>query len=98
MTARLLKLLGLGLLYVCASPVYLAFAVKRARKLARLRSALRAGWVACPTCGHRTAVNALARCRRCGFTEYGSRLYCTACKQTTQVIDCGRCRASIRVW
>lgn len=95
---RLVQLLGLGLLYVCASPILALGAAKRLQKLARLRAALRAGWVACPTCGHRNAVNALARCRRCGFTEFGSRLYCTACKQTTQVIDCGRCRASIRVW
>ena len=95
---RALRLLGVGLLYVLAAPVFAFRAWKRASKLHQLHRALRAGWVDCPTCGYRNPTSALARCRRCGFAEYGSRLWCSACHQTTQTFDCARCRASIRVW
>lgn len=98
MTRTLLRLLGLGLLYVFASPVFLVLGIKRFQKLTQLHRALGSGWIACPSCGYRTSLNVLARCRRCGFAEYGSRLRCSACGQTTKAVDCDRCRASIRVW
>lgn len=98
MTRSLLRLLGLGILYALASPVLLVLGVKRFRNLWQLHAALRAGWVDCPSCGHRNPLNILARCRRCSFAEYGNRLQCSACKQTTRAFDCGRCGASIRVW
>lgn len=98
MTRLLLRLLGLGLLYVLASPVLFVIGIRRLSKLARLNDALSAGWVNCQSCGHRNSLNVLARCRRCSFAEYGSRLRCSACGQTTHYFDCARCGASVRVW
>ena len=39
----------------------------------------------------------LATCRRCGVTEFGSRLRCTNCGQTNAGFTCDSCGAFIRV-
>ena len=98
MTRAVLRVLGIGLLYLLASPVFLVLGIRRLQKLQQLHRALAAGAVTCPSCGYRNALAALARCRRCGFAEYATRLRCSACGQTTKAIDCASCQASIRVW
>ncbi len=70
-----------------------------ARANLALRRALLSGWIPCPHCGERNPLNEQATCRRCGFTEFGSRLWCSNCQQVVaRWIDCRRCRNSIKVW
>ncbi len=96
---KVLKAVGIGTLYVLAAPFYIPRWVKLARSNLALRRALTAGWIACPHCGERNPLNDLATCRRCGFTEFGSRLWCSNCKQVVaRWVDCRRCRSSIKVW
>lgn len=95
----LLRLVGLGALYVLAFPFLLPKVIRQIRTKLALRRALGDGWVTCPICRERTPLVGQATCRRCGFTEMGSLLYCTNCKQVVaQWIDCRSCRNSIKVW
>jgi len=89
----------LGVLYVLAAPLFaLAWLLGLSKIMKRLR-VLRAGWVTCPNpnCRTRNPLNVKATCRRCGMTEYGSRLFCTHCRQRTNWFDCTGCGASIKV-
>ena len=94
------KLVGaviLGLLYILASPIYLLLGVLRFRKLLPGLRAARQGVIDCPYCKTPNPIDILATCRRCGVTEFGSRLYCSACRQVSTRFDCGRCHATIKV-
>jgi uncharacterized paraquat-inducible protein A len=96
-TTKLLGRLVIGLLYVFASPIYVVQWLLRAAKALTRMSALRSGVVSCPHCGFANNVDALMTCRRCGTTEFGSRLYCTTCKQVSKAFACDRCAATIKV-
>jgi hypothetical protein len=87
----------LAFLYVLAAPIYLAKWLRRAADSLFRLPALRQGFVDCPHCGFRNPLDILALCRRCGMAEFGSRLYCTTCKQVTKAFPCDRCTATIRV-
>lgn len=97
MNTKLLRIVALGFLYVLASPIYLIQALRRAMKAVSRMPALRSGFVNCPHCGFRNPLDILASCRRCGTTEFGSRLFCSTCKQLTKAFACDRCTATIRV-
>jgi len=97
MNGKLLRVVVLGLLYVLASPIYVIQAVRRAAKAVGRMPALRSGFVNCPHCGFRNPLDILATCRRDGTTEFGSRLYCSTCKQVTKAFACDRCTATIKV-
>jgi predicted RNA-binding Zn-ribbon protein involved in translation (DUF1610 family) len=97
MNTKLLRLVLLGVLYVLASPIYLLQALRRGAKALSRVPALRSGFVNCPHCGFRNPLDVLASCRRCGNTEFGSRLFCTTCKQLTKAFACDRCTATIKV-
>lgn len=58
----------------------------------------RRGSIACPHCSFVNPLNVLSTCQRCGVTEFGSRLYCSSCRQVTRWFDCARCRATIKVF
>jgi len=94
MTARL----GcLAALYLLAAPVYaIRFLVRTVLTLIRFRQ-VRSGAVECPHCGAENALDLLATCRRCGVTEFGSRLRCSNCGQTNRGFACDACGALIRV-
>lgn len=86
-----------ALLYVLALPIYAAKWLRRAADWRLRSSALKQGFVYCPHCGFRNPVDILALCRRCGTSEFGSRLYCTNCRQVTRAFPCDRCTATVRV-
>ena len=87
----------LGALYAFAAPVYaIRFLVRMILTLIRFRE-VRSGAVACPHCGAENALDMLATCRRCGVTEFGSRLRCSNCGQTNRGFACDACGALIRV-
>jgi len=87
----------LALLYVLALPIYAATWLRRTVKSVLHLSELRKGFIDCPHCGVRNPLDILALCRRCGMAEFGSRLYCTTCKQVTTAFPCDRCTAAIKV-
>jgi hypothetical protein len=87
----------LGTLYVLAAPIYIVrFGVRTVQTLRRFRQ-VRNGAVDCPHCGAENPLDLLAACRRCGITEYGSRLNCSNCGQTNRGFACDACTAFIRV-
>ena len=93
-----LRLSALGFLYLLASPVYLVLGVLQWRRVARGLAIVRRGVLACQHCGHSNPLNVLSTCRRCGVTEFGSRLYCSNCRQVTRWFDCARCNATLKVF
>jgi hypothetical protein len=97
MSTKLLGPFTIALLHVLASPIYLVQWLLRARKAIARIPALRSGFINCPHCGFRNPLDVLATCRRDGTTEFGSRLYCSTCKQVTKAFACDRCTATIKV-
>lgn len=89
--------LFVALLCVLASPVYLFVGAWRVARVLRLRQKTRSGIVPCPHCGYENPLHVLMTCRRCGITEYGSRLYCTNCREVSKSFDCEGCTATIWV-
>ena len=89
---------AIGFLYVLASPVYLVKGALQWRRIARGLAIVRRGTIACPHCSHVNPLNVLSTCHRCGVTEFGSRLYCSNCRQVTRWFDCARCHATIKVF
>lgn len=96
-TKVLLRTAGLGFLYLLASPVYALLGLRRLVRARRSLALVRSGFVDCPHCGLRNPLDVLSTCRRCGVTEFGSRLFCSNCGQVTRWFDCARCHATIRV-
>lgn len=91
------KLALLAILYTLAAPVYaVRFLVRIMLTLARFRH-LRRGAIECPHCGMENVLDLLATCRRCGASEFGSRLRCANCGQTNRGFACDACGALIRV-
>jgi predicted RNA-binding Zn-ribbon protein involved in translation (DUF1610 family) len=97
MSMKLLGPITIAALYVLASPIYLVQWLLRARKAISRIPALRSGFIECPHCGFRNPLDILAACRRDGTVEFGSRLYCSTCKQLTKAFACDRCTATIKV-
>ena len=95
-TKRFGRLVGLVLLYVLASPIFAFLWLRKVGKTLKAYKSIRTGWMVCPHCHERNPVDVLSTCRRCGVTEYGSRLYCTNCKQVTRSFDCSGCGATIK--
>jgi len=95
--AKLFGRVAIGLLYVFASPIYVLRWVLRTRKSIAKMAAIRGGVVTCPHCGFHNNLDALMTCRRCGATEFGSRIYCTSCRQLSKAFACDRCTATIKV-
>jgi hypothetical protein len=87
----------LAALYLFAVPIYaVRFLVRTTLTLVRFRQ-VRSGAVECPHCGRENPLDLLATCRRCGVTEFGSRLRCSNCGQTNRGFACDGCGAVIRV-
>lgn len=84
-------------LYILAAPVYVVKWLVRCAKVIRSFRLLRTGFLDCPHCSTRNALNILATCRRCGTTEFGSRVFCSNCRQITRAFPCDSCTATIRV-
>jgi hypothetical protein len=91
------KYLGLGLLCLLASPVYVVLGVRKLVKLWRIRRTMQAGTVTCVHCGTVNQLDVLATCGKCKTTEYGNRLRCSACGDTVKAFDCDACGVTIRV-
>ncbi len=95
----LLRFLGLGTLYALAFPFFVPALLRKLRSQLNLRRALADGWIVCPYCRQRTPLVGQATCRNCGYTEMGSLLYCSNCKQVVaRWVDCRACHNSIKVW
>jgi hypothetical protein len=92
-----LRIALLVTLYTLAAPIYIVRRIaSTVRTLTRFR-VVRAGVVTCPHCHNDNALDILATCRRCGVTEFGSRLRCSNCRQFTPGLACDFCGALIRV-
>jgi uncharacterized paraquat-inducible protein A len=89
--------LVLAVLYVFAAPVYLVRWILNTRKTLNRFRAVRDGVLRCPHCANVNSMNVLATCKRCGTTEFGSRLHCSNCKQTSKAFTCDFCTATIKV-
>ena len=92
-----LRWIGLALLYVLASPVYLIVHARKTVKLIRGAALMRKGYLDCPHCGETNALDLLATCPKCRTTEYGNRLRCTACGEQSRGFDCDACGVTIKV-
>ena len=92
------RLAVLAMLYIFAAPVYLIRAAIKWRRMAAGLAIARRGSIACPHCRFVNPLNVLSTCHRCGVTEFGSRLYCSSCRQVTRWFDCARCHATIKVF
>lgn len=93
-----LRLSALAMLYIFAAPIYLVLAIGQWRRVARGLAIVRRGSIDCPHCRFVNPLNVLSTCHRCGVTEFGSRLYCSNCRQVTRWFDCARCHATIKVF
>ncbi len=97
MTRALVRWMTVGLLYALASPVYLVRWLVGTRRTLKRFAAVRAGVITCPHCNNPNSLNVLATCKRCGATEFGSRLRCSNCRQLGKVFPCDVCTATIKV-
>lgn len=91
------RTVGLALLYVFASPIYLIVFLRKAVKFSEGAALMRKGYIDCPHCGETNALDLLATCPKCRTTEYGNRLRCTACGDRSRSFDCDFCDVTIRV-
>jgi len=94
---KTLRAIGLALLYVLASPVYLVVFIRKALKFSKGAALMRKGYIDCPHCGVTNALDLLATCPKCRTTEYGNRLRCTACGEQSRGFDCDACGVTIKV-
>jgi predicted RNA-binding Zn-ribbon protein involved in translation (DUF1610 family) len=94
---KTLRLIGLTLLAVLASPVYLVVFIRKAMKFSHGATLMRKGYIDCPHCGETNALDLLATCPKCRMTEYGNRLRCTACGEQSRSFDCDSCGVTIKV-
>ena len=93
------KIVIVTILYALAAPIYAVKWLLRFVKVLRGFRAVSTGWLDCPHCGTRNPLNILATCRRCGTTDFGSRLFCSNCRQIARAFPCDSpsCTATIRV-
>lgn len=94
---KTLRAIGVALLYVLASPVYLVVFLRNAMRFHRGAQRMREGYMACPHCDRTNALDLLATCPACRTTEYGNRLRCTACGAISRSFDCDYCGVTIKV-
>ncbi len=92
-----LRIAILAILYVLAAPIYIARSVSRAVQLLVRFRTVETGVVVCPHCHNENPLDILATCRRCGVSEFGSRLRCSNCHQFAPGFACDFCGALIRV-
>lgn len=93
----LLRWVALSVLYICASPIYFIKWLIGTHKTLRRFAVVREGIMTCPHCHQANSLNLLATCKRCGTTEFGSRLFCSNCRQLTKAFACEFCSATIKV-
>ena len=94
---HLLKLLGVGVMYVFAAPVLLVqWAAKFRKELAAI-GRIRTGQMECPYCQFENPLNRMATCAKCRATEPSSVLRCSFCKATFKTITCDQCGATLKV-
>jgi hypothetical protein len=104
MTSQLLRLAGIALLYLCASPVYfvkwaIAFIFADSTKK-RPVSPLDSGTLDCPTCGGVVPLATLNECPTCGLRSASSLVApCAHCGDGPfPFTSCPSCSTTIRVF
>lgn len=85
------------LVYLLAAPIYIVKWLLGIHKLLGRFDVVRSGVIPCPHCKRKNSLNTLASCRRCGTTEFGSRLFCSNCHQVVKAFACDFCSATVRV-
>jgi hypothetical protein len=93
----MIRRIGLAVLYLLASPIYLVIGIRKLVRFWRIRRTMRAGTITCVHCGIENQIDILATCGKCKATEYGNRLRCSACGDTAKAFDCDACGVTIRV-
>lgn len=94
---QLLKILGLGLMYLFAAPALLLTWILELRKDLLAIERIRTGFMECPYCHFQNPLNRMATCAKCRATEPSSVLRCSFCKTTFKTITCDQCSATLRV-
>lgn len=90
--------MGLALLYILASPVYLLVFARRAVTFYKGAALMRKGYLDCPHCGAKDLpLDLLSTCQKCRTTEYGNRLRCSSCGEQSRSFDCDVCGVTIKV-
>lgn len=98
MGSELARLILLGVLHILALPTRLVVRAFRARRARALFRRIAGGTFRCPGCNEVNLLDILGICRRCGFTEYGNRLWCSNCSFLAIGFHCDHCRATIVVF
>ncbi len=94
---QLLKILGLGLMYLFAAPALLLTCLLQMRKDLLAIERIRTGFMECPYSHFQNPLNRMATCAKCRATEPSSVLRCSFCKTTFKTITCDQCSATLRV-
>jgi len=100
MRKDLARLLGLGALYVLASPIYLLrWIIGVVTEDPRKRAALAAGIMPCPWCAAAVPLARMNTCPKCGFTSPSSLVApCANCDEGPfPFTQCPTCGGSVRV-
>jgi formate dehydrogenase maturation protein FdhE len=94
---QLLKICGLGVIYILAAPILIVRWVLKLRKEVAAIERIRSGVLVCPYCAYPNPLARMATCARCRATEPASVLRCSFCKTTFQTITCDQCGATLKV-
>ncbi|MEK6371195.1 MAG: hypothetical protein AABO58_00730 [Acidobacteriota bacterium] len=92
-----LKAVGIGLLYVLASPILLLKLLLSIQKQLGTIARIRSGMIACEWCGADVNLNRVARCATCHATTPGSLLRCSMCGASYRTVTCDACQSTVRV-
>lgn len=84
------------ILSVLAFPFTLVAAVVGLRKVVKIATRINEGKLVCAFCKTENPLNLMTRCPTCSAVEPGSRLRCTFCGATYDVIPCLGCGSTLR--
>ena len=86
-----------AILSVLAFPFTIVAAIADFRKVVKIARRINEGKLVCAFCTTENPLNLMSRCPTCAAVEPGSRLRCSFCGSTYDVIPCVGCGATLRV-
>jgi hypothetical protein len=94
---NILAAIETAILRMLAFPFTVVAAVAGLRKVLKIATRINEGKLVCAFCKTENPLNLMTRCPTCTAVEPGSRLRCTFCGATYDVIPCVGCGATLRV-